>query len=56
MALHWLSAEVGDLQRELERVTAKLENPEFRAKAPEAVIAEQEARADELRAAIDRLV
>jgi valyl-tRNA synthetase len=45
-----------DLQRELERVTAKLENPEFRAKAPEAVIAEQEARADELRAAIDRLV
>jgi valyl-tRNA synthetase len=44
-----------DLQKELERVTAKLENPEFRAKAPEAVIAEQEARADELKAAIDRL-
>ncbi len=44
-----------DLQKELGRVTAKLENPEFRAKAPEAVIAEQEARAEELRAAIDRL-
>jgi valyl-tRNA synthetase len=44
-----------DLQKELERVTVKLENPEFRAKAPEAVVAEQEARAEELRAAIDRL-
>jgi valyl-tRNA synthetase len=44
-----------DLQKELDRVTAKLENPEFRAKAPDAVIAEQEARAEELRAAVDRL-
>ncbi len=44
-----------DLQKELDRVQAKLENPEFRAKAPEQVIAEQEARADELRAAIERL-
>jgi len=44
-----------DLQKELGRVQAKLDNPEFRAKAPEQVIAEQEARAEELRAAIDRL-
>jgi valyl-tRNA synthetase len=44
-----------DLQKELDRVQAKLDNPQFRAKAPEAVIAEQEARAEELRAAIDRL-
>jgi valyl-tRNA synthetase len=44
-----------DLHKELDRVQAKLDNPEFRAKAPEAVIVEQETRADELRAAIDRL-
>ncbi len=44
-----------DLQKELDRVNAKLDNPEFRAKAPAAVIAEQEARAEGLRAAIDRL-
>src|SRR5712692_4319800 len=44
-----------DLQKELDRVQAKLDNPEFRAKAPEAVIAEQETRAEELRAAIERL-
>jgi len=43
------------LQKELDRVQAKLDNPEFRAKAPEAVIAEQESRAEELRAAIDRM-
>jgi len=44
-----------DMQRELDRVQAKLDNPEFRTKAPEAVVAEQEARAEELRAAIGRL-
>ncbi len=44
-----------DLRKELDRVQAKLDNPEFRAKAPEQVIAEQEARAEELSAAIDRL-
>ncbi|OLD23446.1 MAG: valine--tRNA ligase [Chloroflexi bacterium 13_1_40CM_3_65_12] len=44
-----------ELQKELDRVQAKLDNPEFRAKAPESVIAEQQSRADELRAAIDRL-
>ncbi len=44
-----------DLQTELDRVQAKLDNPQFRAKAPKAVIAEQEARAEELRASIDRL-
>jgi valyl-tRNA synthetase len=43
------------LQKELDRVQAKLDNPEFRAKAPEAVIAEQESRAEELRASIDRM-
>ncbi len=44
-----------ELLNELERVQAKLDNPQFRAKAPPTVIAEQEARAEELRAAIDRL-
>ncbi|HSS94872.1 MAG TPA: class I tRNA ligase family protein, partial [Candidatus Dormibacteraeota bacterium] len=44
-----------DLQKDLDRVRAKLDNPEFRAKAPEQVITEQEARAEELRAAIERL-
>ena len=44
-----------DMQRELDRVQAKLDNPDFRAKAPEAVVAEQEARAEELRAAIGRV-
>ncbi len=44
-----------DLQKELDRVQAKLDNPEFRAKAPEQVIAEQQTRAEELKAAIDRL-
>jgi valyl-tRNA synthetase len=44
-----------ELQKDLDRVQAKLDNPEFRAKAPEQVIAEQEARAEEMRAAIDRL-
>ncbi len=44
-----------DLEKDLDRVQAKLDNPEFRAKAPEPVIAEQEARAEELRAAIERL-
>ena len=44
-----------ELQKELDRVQARLDNPEFRAKAPESVIAEMEARAEELRAAIDRL-
>jgi valyl-tRNA synthetase len=44
-----------ELQQELDRVQARLDNPEFRAKAPESVIAEMEARAEELRAAIERL-
>jgi valyl-tRNA synthetase len=44
-----------ELQKELDRVLAKLDNPEFRAKAPEAVVADQEARAEDLRAEIDRL-
>jgi len=44
-----------ELQKELDRVQARLDNPEFRAKAPESVIADMEARAEELRAAIDRL-
>ena len=44
-----------ELQKELERVVAKLGNPQFRAKAPANVVAEQEARAEELRIAIERL-
>jgi valyl-tRNA synthetase len=44
-----------DLQKELDRVQAKLANSEFLAKAPAPVVAEMEARAEEIRAAIDRL-
>src|SRR5207245_5454109 len=44
-----------DLQKELDRVLAKLGNPEFRTKAPGQVIAEQEATEEELRAAMERL-
>jgi valyl-tRNA synthetase len=44
-----------ELEKELARVQVKLDNPDFRAKAPEQVIAEQEARAEELRAAIERV-
>ncbi len=43
------------LTSDLERVAARLANPEFRAKASADVIAAQEERAAELRAAIDRL-
>jgi valyl-tRNA synthetase len=46
---------VADLQKELETVERKLANPQFRLKAPGAEIAKQEARAAELRTAIDRL-
>jgi valyl-tRNA synthetase len=44
-----------NLQADLDRVQAKLDNPDFRAKAPPEVIAEQERRAEELRATIERL-
>jgi valyl-tRNA synthetase len=44
-----------DLQKELDRVQAKLANSEFLAKAPAPVVAEMQARAEEIRAAIDRL-
>ena len=44
-----------DLEKELGRIEAKLGNPEFRAKAPPNVIAEQESRAEEVKAAIERL-
>ncbi len=46
---------IGELEKELSRVEAKLANPEFLAKAPAEVIAKQEDRAAELRAAIERL-
>jgi len=44
-----------ELQKELDRVEAKLSNPDFMAKAPPEVIEVQKARAEELSAAIDRL-
>jgi valyl-tRNA synthetase len=44
------------LQKELDRVEAKLSNPDFLAKAPPEEVAKQQARAEELRATIDRLV
>jgi len=44
-----------DLQKELDRVQAKLANSEFLAKAPAPVVAEMQARAEEISAAIDRL-
>jgi valyl-tRNA synthetase len=44
-----------NLQRDLDRIQAKLDNEEFRAKAPPEVIAEQQRRAEELLAAIERL-
>ena len=46
---------IADLQKDLDRIGAKLANPDFRAKAPAEVIAHQEERAAELRAAIERL-
>jgi valyl-tRNA synthetase len=48
-------AECRRLRAELERVEARLQNQDFRAKAPGDVVQKQEARAAELRAAIDRL-
>jgi valyl-tRNA synthetase len=46
---------IAELEKDLNRVEAKLANPEFLAKAPADVIAKQEDRATELRAAIERL-
>ncbi len=48
-------AEVRRLGEDLEKVERKLANPEFRAKAPAAVIAKEEAKAAELRASIERM-
>ena len=44
-----------EVEKDLERVKAKLSNPEFLAKAPPEVIAKQQERAVELTAALDRL-
>ena len=49
------SATIARLRKELERVEAKLANREFRSKAPALIVAKEEQRAAELRAAIDRL-
>ena len=46
---------VAQLRNDLERIEAKLANEQFMAKAPPEEIAKQQGRADELRAAIDRL-
>jgi valyl-tRNA synthetase len=47
---------LAQLQKELDRVEAKVANPDFLAKAPPEEVAKQQARAEELRATIDRLV
>ena len=47
--------ELKRLRAELDRVEAKLANPQFRAKAPAEVVAKEEARATELRSALGRL-
>jgi valyl-tRNA synthetase len=47
--------ELKRLRAELDRVEAKLANPQFRAKAPADVVAKEEARAAELRDALGRL-
>ena len=46
---------LAELQKELERIDSKLNDPEFLGKAPEAVVAKQRSRAEEIRAAIGRL-
>jgi valyl-tRNA synthetase len=48
-------AELGRLTSDLEKTQAKLDNPEFRAKAPAGIVAKLQERGEELRAAIDRL-
>jgi valyl-tRNA synthetase len=48
-------AEVARLRRDLERVEAKLANAEFRGKAPAEVVAKEEQKAADLKAAIERL-
>jgi valyl-tRNA synthetase len=51
-----IARKVAELEKELERVEAKLANREFLAKAPADVIEKQRERAAELTAAIDRLM
>lgn len=46
---------LASLRQDLERVEAKLANEQFLAKAPPEEVAKQQARAEELHAAIERL-
>jgi len=48
-------AELGRVRAELEKIEAKLANPTFRERAPAEIVAKEEARAAELRAALERL-
>jgi valyl-tRNA synthetase len=48
-------AELKRLTKDLEKIEAKLSNPEFRDKAPAEIVTKLEERAAEIRAAIDRL-
>jgi valyl-tRNA synthetase len=48
-------AELGRLRKELEKVEAKLANREFKLKAPAEVVAREEQKAADLKAAIERL-
>ena len=49
------AGELKRLQADLGRIQAKLSNPEFMAKAPAEVVAKEEQKAFELKAAIGRL-
>jgi valyl-tRNA synthetase len=48
-------AELRRLRQELERVESKLSNEQFRSRAPVEVVAKEESKAAELKAAIERL-
>jgi valyl-tRNA synthetase len=50
-----LQKELATAQKDLERVTTKLSNPQFTDKAPEAVVKKEEAKRDELQAAVTKI-
>jgi valyl-tRNA synthetase len=50
-----INKEVGKAQQELEKIEKKLGNEAFVAKAPEAVVAKERTRADELQATLRTL-
>jgi valyl-tRNA synthetase len=50
-----LQKELATAQKDLERVTTKLSNPQFTDKAPEAVVKKEEAKRDDLQAAVAKI-